>query len=265
MTPNIRKMIEHRTLPHGEIRAFEEDGVHYVELQIVRYNVVDDYGSLWAPGCFSRSLGERMPTLAWAHDWSDILGRGILWSDTDEGPVVRFRLDDFDAVPRSRQAYAQVLSGTIDDCSVGFSNVSRRPPTQAEKEQFPGVTEVITDADEDETSLVLRGAVPGAKVVGLRGKRYIRSSNGEVDEELFFKLVERVKNGEMTKEEAKIALDLATITEDPPETKPEEKPEESEEPEEGEPESVEELEPEALAEDIDAEITEALESVGRLG
>ena len=203
--------IEHRAIRGAQIRAVTEDGQHFIDLQIITPNVVDDYGSVWMEDCFDRSLDERMPTLAWAHDWSEPIGRGVSWSrEPGEGPVVRFRLDDFDAVPTARRAFAQVESGTIDDCSVGFSNTQRRDPTGDEVTKWPGVREVIESADDDEVSLVLRGAVPGAKVVAYRsGQRAVTVPIDAVTE-----LARRVNAGELTEEDALTALDLLGVDDD---------------------------------------------------
>ena len=203
--------IEHRALRAAQIRAVTEDGEHFIDLQIITPNVVDDYGSVWMEDCFDRSLDERMPTLAWAHDWSEPIGRGVSWSrEPGEGPVVRFRLDDFDAVPTARRAFAQVQSGTIDDCSVGFSNTQRRDPTGDEVTKWPGVREVIESADDDEVSLVLRGAVPGAKVVAYRsGERAVTVPIDAVTE-----LARKVNAGELTEEDALTALDLLGVDDD---------------------------------------------------
>jgi len=200
--------IEHRALRAAQIRAVTEGGEHFIDLQIITPNVVDDYGSVWMEDCFDRSLDERMPTLAWAHDWSEPIGRGISWSrQPGEGPVVRFRLDDFDAVPTARRAFAQVQSGTIDDCSVGFSNTARRDPTADELAKWPTAREIIESADDDEVSLVLRGAVPGAKVVAYRsGQRAVTVPIDAVTE-----LARKVNAGEITEEEAHTALELLSI------------------------------------------------------
>jgi hypothetical protein len=116
---------------------------------------------------------------------------------------VIFEFDDFDAVPRARQGYSQARSGTITDCSVGFFYLQRRDPTDQERDQYPGINEVIEKAGLDEVSLVLRGAVPGAKVLALR------SAGGMVEEELVVALGRKVAAGEMTEDEAKAALRLA--------------------------------------------------------
>jgi HK97 family phage prohead protease len=164
------------------------------------------------PDAFDESLATRLPTLCWSHDWSEPLGPAIDYASSDDGPQVRFAFSDFDAVPMARRAHAQVSDGTIQDCSVGFWNAQRRDPTDEEVEQYPGIREVILKADLDEVSLVLRGAVPGAKVLA------VRSAKVAVDQAV--ELAKRVQDGELTSEQAKAALDLLAKEEaqagDPP-------------------------------------------------
>lgn len=173
-------MSEHRTIG-GQVRA---SGPRTVTLQAIRPGVVDDYGSVWMPDAFDASLSARLPVLAWSHDWAEPIGAGISYTTGRQGPTVTCRFDDFDAVPRARQAYAQVKSGTIRDCSVGFSKVQRRDPTPDELERYPGVREVILSARMDELSLVLAGAVPGAEVLAVRSVGRLSPRPGSLDEQI---------------------------------------------------------------------------------
>lgn len=198
-----------------EIRAVDEGGKPGVSLHVIRPGVVDDYGSLWNPHCFDESLATRMPTLCWSHQWSEPLGPATGYTTSDDGPTVDFTFSDFDAVPMARRAHAQVVDGTIRDCSVGFSSTQRRDPTDAERQQYPGVREVIEKATLDEVSLVLAGAVPGAKVLA------VRSAEGgtlTVDEDAFVAVARKVAAGDMTVAEGKAALELAATGDplDPP-------------------------------------------------
>jgi HK97 family phage prohead protease len=196
---------EHRA--RIEIRAATIDGKPGVTLHVIRPGVVDDYGSVWKADAFDHALSERMPTLCWSHDWSEPLGPAVGFRSSPDGPEVDFAFSDFAAVPQARRAHAQVLDGTIADCSVGFSNARRREPTTEERTRFPGVVEVIEEADLDEVSLVLRGAVPGAKVVSARGAK--------VELDAVVELGRRVVAGELTEDEARAALELLG-TQDPP-------------------------------------------------
>jgi HK97 family phage prohead protease len=187
----------------AEIRAASVGGEPGVTLHCIRPGVVDDYGSLWNPAAFDASLAERMPTLCWGHSWLDPLGPPRSFRTSADGPDVDFVFSDFDAVPSARRAYAQVQDGTIEDCSVGFSNVRRRDPTDAEIAQYPGVREVIEEATLDEVSLVLRGAVPGAKVLAVRSQ-----PDETVPEDDVVSLARKVNAGEVSFDDARTALAL---------------------------------------------------------
>ena len=195
-------MTKKRETRRAQIRAAEVGGKPGVTLKTITPNVVDDWGSVFMPDTFDEHLEVRSPVLCWSHDWSEPLGPMVnVRADEDGAPEIDFAFSDFDAVPIARRAHAQVDDGTIVDCSVGFSNTQRRSPTKDEEKQWPGVREIITKAELDEVSLVLRGAVPGAKVLSVR-------SSAEVDLDAVVALAKRVAAGELTQDEAKVAVDL---------------------------------------------------------
>lgn len=198
-----------RLVPHGQLRALEVNGKPVIRLQIITYNAVDTFKWMWMPGCFSRTLANRFPQLAWSHMWSEVLGRAQSWEDDSTGPIVDFYLDDFDAVPRARQAYAQVKSGTIDDCSIGFDEpIVTRDPTPEERDRFPGVEVVCLEAELNEVSLVLRGAVPNAKVLA------VRSAPGMViDLQTAGQIATQLQAGVLTLKDALQAIEDAAVTE----------------------------------------------------
>lgn len=161
---------QHRRAASAEVRK-KGDG-RTIEARIVTYeSTPDSYGSVWAKGCFTESLNRRMPVLAWSHSWEEPIGIGTSWRDGADGPYVTFRISDPDAVPRARQAIAQIGEGVLTDVSVGFFDAVRRDPTNDEMVRWPGVREVITRASLDEVSLVLRAAVAGAQLVGQRSAK----------------------------------------------------------------------------------------------
>ena len=209
--------IEHRTFRNVEIRATDQRGPNgrpVVTLRAITPGVVDDYGSVWLPDTFDEAMQARIaadpddtPALCWAHRWDDPIGHGIAYRATANGPDVDFEFDDFDAVPRAKQAEAQVRSKTIRDCSVGFFDVQRRDPTDEERQQYPGVTEIIEKADLDEVSLVLRGAVPGAKVLAMRSAQ----GDASLDADAFFEISRKVAAKEMSLEEGQAAIALLAV------------------------------------------------------
>lgn len=195
-------MPQHETRK-AEIRATTVGDKPGVTLHAIKPGVVDDYGTLWMPDCFDEGLAQRMPTLCWSHDWSEPLGPATGYTTGPDGPTIDFAFSDFDAVPMARRAHAQVADGTIQDCSVGFVGINRRDPTDEEVKAFPGVREVMLEALMDELSLVLRGAVPGAKVLAFR--------SGKVAVDAAVDLASRVQAGSITVEDAKVALDLLAV------------------------------------------------------
>lgn len=181
--------LEHRTLTRAATAKRGE-----VEVRAVAYGVVDDFGTLWSPGCLNEGFAERLPAFLWGHDHTDIVGRATSWRDTDRGPVVKGRVDMHADVPRGRQLVAQLESGTITDVSVGFQRVrgGTREPTAGELKVYPGVDEVVTKAKAIEISFVFMGAVPGADVLALRAAARNRPAERRLVEQLDRELDEAI-------------------------------------------------------------------------
>ncbi len=175
----------------------------------VAYNVVDDYGSMWSPGCFNAALDERMPTLLYGHDWhtlEHVLGKGIDYRDHAEGVDVLIEFDDPAHVPMAGQAAHQVEVKTLRDVSVGFERFEwRRDGALTDAERKLGADEVIVQAGMDELSLVIRGAVPGAQM---------RSGAGLVGIDAVVEIARRKAAGELSDVEAAEAVKLLGATGD---------------------------------------------------
>lgn len=183
-----------------------------VTLQVIKPNVVDDYGSLWNAHAFDESLSTRLPVLCWAHDWANPLGPGVDYTPSNDGPRVRFAFSDFNAVPQARRAHAQVKDGTIRDCSVGFSKAQRREPTAGERSKYPGVREVIEKSALDEVSLVLSGAVPGAQVVDVRSSIGGYLGAPTIDRAELLRIRRMRQRGQLTDSQAHAALERVART-----------------------------------------------------
>lgn len=198
---------------HAEVRVVGDGSAREFIARVVNYNVVDDYGTVWLPGCFTDSLATRMPVVAWAHSWQDPIGRyAEVVRDDSTALELLGKLDDFDAVPRARQAFAQFQSGTLDQFSVGFTRRTWHDLTPGA--EVPGVDEAtvarwrseggweaMAKADLDEASPVLVGAVPGTALLAVR-------TAGMVDVDQVVDLARRVKDGEISQEEALTAVAL---------------------------------------------------------
>ena len=154
----------HRAVPTVHFRALDDKQGRF-QARVMHYDVVDDYRTLFAPGLFRESLEARLPRVVWAHDWAEPLGRYIDYDDTATHLDLIGEFDDFDDVPRARQAYAQLKSGTIDEFSVGFM------PLDGEEIQRDGDYYFrFTRARLDEVSLVLAGAVPNTQLLAVRSQ-----------------------------------------------------------------------------------------------
>jgi len=193
---------ENRGHVRGEVRAVADDGT--IEVLAVAHGITDDYGTQFQRGTFTESLEERLPVIAWAHSWDEPIGKATGFRETDEGLYLTARLDIGQGIPRADQAYAQLRSGTLTDVSVGFMR-------RADEER-DGVT-VITKADLDEVSVVLRGAVPGARVLAVRSAR----SGEVVDLAAVEQIARRVVAGEI---DQATADEMARLLSAPPEAPP---------------------------------------------
>lgn len=202
----MTKRRESRIVRPTEVRV-TGDG-RTIEAVVLTYNAPDDYNTIFRPGCFAVSLEERMPRICWAHRWDEPLGRWVDYRDTATELTLIGELDDFDAVPRARQAAAQLESGTIDQFSVGFMRLADET-VDPDEFDMRGLT-AITSGQLDEASLVLVGAVPGTKLLAVR--------SGTVSESAVIGLAKQVAAGELTHDEAKAAL--ALLAEDEPAVAP---------------------------------------------
>jgi len=172
--------------------------------RVLRYGPpADDYNTVWAPGVANEAMGERLPVLAWAHRWDAPIGRGVAWRDEADGLYVDFVFDDPDAVPLSKQARAQILSGTLTDVSVGFTRLAD------ETNEDGSVT--ITKAVIDEVSCVLRGAVSGAQVVAGSARS---AEEATVTLSTYSKVLKAMRDGDLSGPEAREALVLLLDAED---------------------------------------------------
>ncbi len=200
--------MEIRTVHHAVRAAKQDDGRPGITVRAIVPGVVDDFGTLWDAHAFDESLERKMPRLAWSHRWDEPLGPPVSWERSDEGPLITFAFSDFDAVPMAKRAHAQVLDGTIEDVSVGFSYMAGgvREPSDEERSKYPGVTEVVSRAMLPEVSLVLEGAVPGAQVMAVRSAKL--RSGALVDLEAVFEIAQAKASGRLTDAEANAAVAL---------------------------------------------------------
>jgi HK97 family phage prohead protease len=206
---------QHRVVP-AQVRATPDGVEGRFVATVLRYNVVDDYDTVFLPGVFDGSLARRMPRIVWAHDWAEPLGR---WTgrELSDDSVLRLvgEMDDFDAVPQARRAWAQMQSGTIDQFSVGFMPEEAQPVIVESREVLG-----FTRGRLDEVSLVLVGAVPGTELLSMRAGRILVREPGTavLDVEAAGGLLHALAGGEITLAEALATAQAQAqpVADDPP-------------------------------------------------
>lgn len=207
-----------------QFRAVDDHPGRFVA-RVVKYEVIDDYRTIFGAGCFTESLKRRLPRVVWSHDWSEPLGRYIDYDDTATHLDLVGEFDNFDDVPRARQAYAQLKSGTIDEFSIGFMPEAGEEVMIDEHMYFR-----FTRARLDEASLVLAGAVPGTELLAVRNKIHVvRAPAPTMPKDIAAQIILDMHEGRIDIADALMAIKTATIQDEseeetPPETPPVETP-----------------------------------------
>jgi HK97 family phage prohead protease len=173
--------------------------------KLVAYDVPDSYRTSWAPGVFTRALEQRSGDgrsipVVWDHNWSDPVGQVVAYRDQADGFYGDVEFDDFDAVPRAKQAYAQMQPNpTTGKATMGqFSFAFVR----GEEIEDPGHRGVMRQTSVDavqEFSIVLNGSVPGTGVKAVRSAQTIDATTAA-------ELVRKVDAGELDLTDALVEL-----------------------------------------------------------
>lgn len=138
-----------------------------VEIEIP-YNVVDSYGTVWLPGCFTRSLQRKLPPVLMHHDTKILVGRVTGYRDTPTAMQMTIRLADPSAVPDARAAQSLLREGVID--GVSFFYDLDKPTEQnvtLQRSRFGGAP-CFKSVTLNEVSFVTIPSVPGARVLAVR-------------------------------------------------------------------------------------------------
>lgn len=208
-----------------EFRVVSE-AAREAEARVCVYNVIDDYGTLWLPGCWTESLRAKLPKVAWGHDWLDIIGRAVDFTDSDSDLRLLLKFSEFDSVPRARQAWVQLRDGDVDEWSFGFDRLEWVSVGPDAPEYETGLRERMVKATMYEASPVLVGAVPGTATVGVRSatlETIVRSvAEGETSPEEAVSEIERIIVSDVPEvEDAEGVDDETPETPETPETEPE--------------------------------------------
>lgn len=171
----------------GKVESYDKDK-HQIAARAITYNLLDDHGTEFAPGCFSDSLkGTRGVKSVWSHDATRPIGKIVDYRDTNDGLDVIIQLADIEAVQDARMVHALLKDEIIGEFSVGF--IRKSDENDGER---------ITKAELVEISPVLRGSNPGTRTLAVRS-----ATRAEATE-----LLNQVALGEITADDA-----LAQLTE----------------------------------------------------
>lgn len=128
------------------------------------HNVLDNYRTDWAPGCFDESFAKRLPVMVWNHNADMLIGAGVRTENLGDKSRVVQRFANFDAVPQARAAHSMISDGIVP----GFSFHFRNGRTVAHPD-VRGARRFLK-ADMLEVSPVTFPSIPGAIAVGIRSQ-----------------------------------------------------------------------------------------------
>ena len=197
----------------AEFRVVDEDE-RTAWIRVCVYNVIDDYGTIWLPGCWTEWLNRKKPKGAWSHDWSDVIGQAIDFRDSAEALDLLVKFSEFDAVPRAKQAWTQLRDGDVDEFSFGFDRlewIEIGPEDDLYKE---GAREKMVKSRMYEWSPVLVGAVPGTKTLSVR----TINAEGTVDKKHAADVLTKLAAGDIDLADALAEIKNASSSESESET-----------------------------------------------
>lgn len=139
------------------------------------WETLDSYRTDFERSSFDEHLQQSLPIMCWQHQRSEPIGRAKEWQKTDKANEFVAGFSDFDAVPRARQAFAQIRDGELTDFSYGFDRAQSAP--------HPDVRGAIrfTKARMAEISPVSVGSIPGAVAIGIRAEAEVANIRGLVE------------------------------------------------------------------------------------
>jgi HK97 family phage prohead protease len=173
--------------------------------KLVAYGVPDSYRTSWTPGVFTRALdarsgdGRSIPVV-WDHNWADPVGQVVAYRDQPDGFYGDVEFDDFDAVPRAKQAYAQMQPNpTTGKPTMGQFSFAFVRGEEVEDTEHRGVMQQTSVDAVQEFSIVLNGSVPGTKPLAVRSAQTVDATTAA-------ELVRKVGAGELDLTDALVEL-----------------------------------------------------------
>lgn len=140
----------------------------------------DSYGDIIEPGAFTKTLEKRKESghpfpLCFNHDFDKVIGSVDSIEDTEKGPLIHASFLDTQLAQDVRK---MLLSGAIYQFSFAYDVIGRRNPTTAEKDA--GITNVLTEVEVYEVSVVTVPANQNAVVTEIKAGRRNRKSDEDI-------------------------------------------------------------------------------------
>lgn len=199
----------------GEGESFPEGVIGRVQAVLLRYNTIDDRGTIFRRGCLNRTRAEKVPAGRvglFANMGHDGMGMhyhgtrthiGVIRSLDDVGDDVLMSADIFDTADgRSVKEYLEAVlgSGAHTGASVGFLE---RAGGRAEAPDETGVMVRVyefTDIELFEGTIVPLSAVPGTEVLAVRAlpavaETALRTIMGVIPRERLLEIVNELPAG----------------------------------------------------------------------
>jgi HK97 family phage prohead protease len=173
--------------------------------KLVSYGVVDSYRTSWQKGVFTRALEQREADghsipVVWDHNWADPVGQIVSYRDEQDGFYADVEFDDLEAVPRAKQAHAQLRANkTTGKATMGQFSFAFARGEEEEDTENRGAMRQTSVEKVSEFSIVLNGSVPGTGPMAVR-------SVGRVDARTAADLIERFGRGEVDLTDALVEL-----------------------------------------------------------
>lgn len=166
-------MLQYRIAAEGGVRDVDESKREV--LVSFPWEVIDTYNTDFSRDAFDEHLRQSLPVMCWQHQRTEPIGRAKHWEKTAAANELIAGFSDFDAVPRARQAFAQIRDKELTDFSYGFDKGKTTP--------HPEVRGAVrfTSARMAEISPVSVGSIPGAIAVSIRAEAEIANVRGLVD------------------------------------------------------------------------------------
>lgn len=137
----------------------------------------DSYGDIIEPGAFTKTLEKRKESghpfpLCFNHDFDKVIGAVDSVEDTEKGPYIEAHFLD---TQQAQDVRKMLQSGAIYQFSFAYDVLSSRQPNEEEKKA--GVTNVLTEVEVYEVSVVTVPANQNAVATEIKAGRRNRKSD----------------------------------------------------------------------------------------